>query len=128
MEDIENEPEYHQFKYKWREAIAFLQERECGIAVAALYHPKIGDIDLIWGKYRDGDRASSGYGLAKVAAKHPEVLENLQPILLAMDAKYINESTGYNLKGYGYKGNVRLIYNGKARRWLMTIFKKEKQK
>jgi hypothetical protein len=125
LEDLEDQIEYSQFKGKWKEAISFLQEVQNGIAVAALQHPKIGDIDLVWGNYKEDNRISSGFGLAKIAEKHPEVLENMQYILLQMQVKYINEVVGYNLKGYGYKGNVRITLNGRKRLWLMTLYEKE---
>jgi hypothetical protein len=96
LEDLEDQIEYSQFKGKWKEAISFLQEVQNGIAVAALQHPKIGDIDLVWGNYKEDNRISSGFGLAKIAEKHPEVLENMQYILLQMQVKYINEVVGYN--------------------------------
>ena len=69
-------------------------------------------------------RGSSGQGLAKIVAKHLEVLENMQPILLSMKAKYLNDVHGWQIKGYGYKGNIRLIHNNKNRRCLMTLFEK----
>jgi phage-Barnase-EndoU-ColicinE5/D-RelE like nuclease1 len=84
LEDFEDQKEYSQFKGKWKEAIAFLQEVEHGIAVAALYLPKIGEIDLVWGNYKENNRISSGHGLSKIIAKHPEVIENMQPIILNM--------------------------------------------
>ncbi len=125
LDDLEDQIEYTEFKGKWKEAIAFLQEVEHGIAVAALYHPKIGEIDLVWGNYKEENRVSSGHGLSKIIVKHPEVITNMQPIILNMKAEYINQKVGYKLVGYGFKGNVRLIYNGEARRWLMTLFEKE---
>ena len=124
-EDLEDQIEYSQFKGKWKEAIAFLQEVKHGIAVGALQHPKIGNIDLIWGHHQENKRVSSGFGLAKIAEKHPEVLENMQYILLQMQVKFINNIVGYNLKGYGYRGNVRTALNGKKRLWLMTLYEKE---
>ncbi len=124
-EDLEDQIELSQFKGKWKEAIAFLQEVKHGIAVGALYHPKIGEIDLIWGYYKEDNRISSGHGLSKIIAKHPEVVANMQPIILNMKATYINKKIGYKLVGYGFKGNVRLIYNDEERRWLMTLFEKE---
>ena len=73
---------YTQFKGKPQEAIAFLLEKKEGEAVGALHHKDIGDIDLVWGK--EGTAKSDGFGLAKLAKYHPEVLGNLQEILDAM--------------------------------------------
>lgn len=72
-------PIYTQFKGKSKEAIAFLLEKKDGEAIAALHHKDIGDIDLVWGN--EGTGKSDGYGLAKLAKFHPEVLDNLQEIL-----------------------------------------------
>lgn len=66
---------YTQFKGKPQEAIAFLLEKKEGEAVGALHHKDIGDIDLVWGK--EGTAKSDGFGLAKLAKYHPEVLGNL---------------------------------------------------
>ena len=125
QEGLGDQIEYTQFKGKWKEAVAFLQEVKHGIAAGSLYHPKIGEIDLVWGNFKEDNRVSSGYGLSKIIAKHPEVIANMQSIILNMKAEYINQKIGYKLVGYGFKGNVRLLYNGETRRWLMTLFEKE---
>lgn len=72
-------PIYTQFKGRAKEAIAFLLEKKDGEAIAALHHKDIGDIDLVWGK--EGTGKSDGYGFAKLAKYHPEVLDNLQELL-----------------------------------------------
>ena len=82
--------EYLQFRGKWREAIKYLIEQQKGIAVGALNQPMLGDIDLVWGEYKD-DRTNNGYGLAKIVAKHPEVLPNMQYILQKMIPTFINK-------------------------------------
>ena len=121
MEDEQlNEPEYLQFKGKWRQAIKFLIEQKKGIAVAALKHPALGDVDIVWGKA--GDSRQHGYGLAKIVEYHPEVLENIQPILSKMTNMRYKGAKGYDLKFQNYKATVREVYNGKERRWLMTMF------
>lgn len=124
MEDEEiTEPEYLQFKGKWRQAIKFLIAQQKGIAVAALQHPALGDIDIVWGKV--GDNRQHGYGLAKIVQYHPEVLEIMQPILLKMTSMRFKGNKGYDLKYQDYKATVRQIYNDKERRWLMTMFEKK---
>ena len=45
-DELIDKTEFFQFKGKWKEAIAYLTEQKKGIAVAALFHPQIGEIDL----------------------------------------------------------------------------------
>ena len=61
-------PIYRQFTGKANEAIAFLLRVETGEALDALYHNCIGYISLVYGNDR--------YGIMKIKAKHPEVLQN----------------------------------------------------
>jgi hypothetical protein len=76
---------YREFYHDAAGAIAKLTEEQDGEAVAALYHPKVGDIDLVWGKA--GDSRNTGYGLAKIVQYHPEILPTLQKTLLKMHIK-----------------------------------------
>ncbi|KAA5605419.1 PLxRFG domain-containing protein [Roseospira marina] len=104
-------------------AIKRLLEEKTGEAVAALYHPEIGDIDLVWGL--EGTGASNGYGLAKLARWHPEVLDDLQSILSDMRV----EQRGGNrvrLASERYRAVVRLQWDNQAKNWLLTAFEKRR--
>ncbi len=57
---------------KGKEAVDFLLAQGKGEIKDAFYHKDIGNIDLIWGK-----GGKDGYGLAKIAWKHPEALPSL---------------------------------------------------
>ena len=113
---------YEQFRGKPKEAIAFLMEKQSGEAVGALYHPEIGEIDLVWGEAGTGK--SDGYGLAKLVKFHPEVINNLQEILSEM--QIVKQSANrVNLESDKYQAAVRLTWNNKAKKWLLTAFEKK---
>lgn len=113
---------YIQFKGKPQEAIAFLLEKKEGEAVGALHHKDIGDIDLVWGK--EGTAKSDGFGLAKLAKYHPEVLGNLQEIL---DAMVVVERTDnrVQLESKTHQASVRLTWDSEKKNWLLTAFEKK---
>lgn len=113
---------YDQFKGKPQEAIEFLMEKKGGEAVGALRHKDIGDIDLVWGE--EGTGKSDGYGLAKLAKYHPEVLGNLQEILDDMEVVSCSENRA-NLESKTHKAAVRLTWNDAKKSWLLTAFEKK---
>ena len=115
-------PIYNQFEGKPQEAIAFLMERKDGECLGALSHPEIGPIDLVWGV--EGTGASDGYGLSKLVAFHPEVLDNLQGIL---DEMHVTQRTDnrVQLESEKYQAGVRLTWNNESKTWLLTAFEKQ---
>lgn len=120
MKTAEDEPEYFQFYHKSKEAIAFLMGEQKGIAVAALYHPELGDVDIVWGNA--GNKRQHGFGLAKIIEYHPEVLDKMQMILERMNKMRFKGDKGYDLRYKNFKATVRPMYNDKERPWLMTMF------
>ena len=105
-------------------AIKKLMALRTGDAEAALSHPDIGDIDLIWGKEGDAQYDyRDGFGLGKIAAKHPEVLGDLQNIIASMRITTRSENR-INLESDTHKGAVRLEWNGQRKTWLLTAFEK----
>ena len=113
---------YDQFKGKAKEAIAFLFKRKEGEAIGALYHPEIGEIDLVWGK--EGTGKSDGFGLAKLAKYHPEVLENLQEILNDMHVTQRSVNR-VQLESDTHQAAVRLTWDNESKNWLLTAFEKK---
>lgn len=113
---------YNHFKNKAKEAIDFLLKLKSGEATAALHHPDVGDIDLVWGK--EGTGKSNGYGLSKIAKYHPEVLNNLQELL--DDMSVISRTKNrINMESDSHKAAVRLEWDGERKNWLLTAFEKE---
>lgn len=117
-------PIFTQFKGKPNEAVKHLLKVKDGEAIGALFHPDIGDIDLVWGKEGSlEENYEDGFGLSKIARKHPEVIDNLQDIISQTSIK----SRGKNrirLESNEYKAVVRLNWNEKTKNWLLTAFKK----
>lgn len=113
---------YDQFKGKAKEAVAFLVKKKSGEALGALYHPEIGEIDLVWGK--EGTSKSDGFGLAKLVKFHPEVLNNLQDILNGMQ---VTTRTGnrIQLESSTHQAAVRLTWDNERKTWLLTAFEKK---
>ncbi len=113
---------YRQFKGMAKEAIQFLLGKKEGEAVGALSHPEIGDIDLVWGE--EGTSNSDGYGLAKLAKYHPEVLENLQEII--NDMRVTKRSANrVQLESDTHQAAVRLTWDNQSKNWLLTAFEKK---
>ena len=115
-------PMLTEFKGDAKGAIAKLMEMKGGEAIGALHHPDIGDIDLVWGE--EGTGASDGYGLAKLAKYHPEVLGDLQGVLSAMKVTTRNKNR-VNLESADHRAAVRLTWDNQAKHWLLTAFQKK---
>jgi hypothetical protein len=57
----------YDFYHDGKAAIKYLIEVQEGECVAALYHPQIGDIDIVWG---ENDANNKGFGLKHIIEKH----------------------------------------------------------
>ncbi len=113
---------YNQFKGNAQGAIEFLLENKNGEATEALYHKELGYIDLVWGE--EGAGKSDGYGLAKIAKYHPEVLNNLQEII--DDMEVVSRSNNrVQLESETHKASVRLTWDNEKKNWLLTAFEKK---
>lgn len=104
-------------------AIKALTELQDGEAVAALNHPDVGDIDLVWGEEGTGNK--DGFGLAKLQKFHPEVLDDLQGFLstLAKDPKRSGKNR-VRLVSEGGEAAVSLDWKGDRKVWLLTAYEK----
>jgi len=105
-------------------AVAKLMEMKTGEAVGALHHPEIGDIDLVWGQ--EGTGHHDGYGLSKIVAWHPEVVNNLQSIISGMRVTKRSANRA-QLESESHQGAVRLQWDGQSKHWLLTAFEKGKE-
>lgn len=109
------------FSGRWDEARAWLQRSE-GEAVAALDHPDVGTIDVPWGAY--DPKTGSGFGLAKIAAKHPDVVADLPAIIRTMPIESSSPNRAV-LASPDHRAVVRLDFDGEAKTWLLTAYAKE---
>lgn len=122
-------PVSHAFRHDWRGAVEFLKEHNSGRAVAALHHPEVGDIDLIWGK-TSYDERSKGFGLAKLIRWHPEVMQDLQKHISSLKVKQHHRDAIILANGNGGRASVRVTppeYAGlgldpETGHWLLTAY------
>ena len=115
---------YPEFKGKGQEAIKHLLQTKSGQVQGAFYRNDLGDITLAWGK--EGSAKSDGFGLAKIAKYHPEVLDNLTEIV---EKTPITKETPnrYALETEQHFLAIRKEYDGQKEKWLLTAFEKEKK-
>jgi ddrB-like ParB superfamily domain/phage-Barnase-EndoU-ColicinE5/D-RelE like nuclease1 len=119
-------PILRNFRHDAAGAIAELRRRKSGDAIAALHHPEIGDIDLIWG--RTGDPAKDfkgGYGLAHIDAKHPDIADRLADIIPGLQKGEIQGGNRQLLVGKDHRAVVGLDWNEQAKRWLLTAYEEK---
>lgn len=117
-------PVHENFRGDAQGAIERLKQDKTGEAIAALNHPEVGDIDLVWGQAPEGKK--QGFGLAKLIAKHPEVVDDLQGFLdrLHKDEARSGENRIRLVDDTGH-AVVRLDWEGKQKKWLLTAFDSE---
>lgn len=92
-----------------------------GEAVAALRHREVGDIDLVWGE--PGTGPADGFGLAKIARLHPEVLDDLQGILDGLPVISRSDNRVRFSDGEHFAA-VSLNFRGTEKVWLLTAFRR----
>lgn len=108
---------YDQFRGKAKEAVNFLMSRKEGEAIGALYHKDIGDIDLVWGNEKAG--------LMKIARKHPEMLEDLQSKLDAMDVVSSSDNRIILESPVDRAVVSKNVFDEKDKQWLLTAYEKK---
>lgn len=117
-------PIFTEYRHNAKGAIAKLQQLQDGEAVGALHHPDVGDIDLIWGEPGTAEKQfEDGYGLAHVAAKHEDLLPHIQETLEGLPVK-ARTPNRIQLWDEEHRAAVRLDWDGKEKRWLLTMYKK----
>lgn len=105
---------------RWEQESARLLAAKQGEIPNALYHREIGPIDVIWGE-NEPARANKAFGLAKIAVKHPEVLDYLPRIVESMDIVQRSPNR-IRLESQNHRAVVRLDLDGEKKTWLMTAF------
>ncbi|WP_374414292.1 transglycosylase SLT domain-containing protein [Novosphingobium colocasiae] len=101
----------------WIEARDRLTAAQGGEVPGALWHPAIGAIDVKWG--------DAEAGLAKIAQRHPEVLDDLPAIIADMDVVDRQRPGRVTLESGDHSAVVRLDWDGQAQSWLLTAFRRE---
>ena len=105
-----------------RDMIAFLESKNGGEIINALYHPSVGWISLVWGK--PGTAHSDGFGISKIVKFHPEIKGyDMQALLDDMTEKERTKNRVI-LENDKFLASVRLDWDGKKKTWLLTMFEK----
>lgn len=105
----------------WSAVRARLASAKTGEVRGALFHAELGAIDLPWGKAGTG--RNDGFGLAKLERFHPEVVDDLPRLIAEMTI--VERKDGYvQLESADHRGAVRLDWDGRAKTWLLTAFRK----
>lgn len=113
---------YPQFYHKAHEAIQHLLHTKSGQVQGAFYRDEIGDITLAWGE--KGTGKSDGWGLAKIAEYHPEVIDKLDE--LVQNLPIVKENANrYQLENDMYKLSIRKDFEGQKENWILTAFEKD---
>jgi DNA mismatch repair ATPase MutS len=115
-------PIFEQLRGQSKAAIALLLKLQTGEVPGALFHPEVGEIDLIWGSA--GPTPRRGYGLAKIVAVHPEVLSRLSDLIPTLTKADQNENS-VHLDSPTHHAILRTNWKGQAKRWLLTAFEKK---
>ncbi len=120
---FDDEPVFTQFKHNAKAAIKALSKEGRGVAIAALYHKDIGDIDLRWGETSDDFRAK-GHGLAKIIKWHPEVLQDLQGFISSLKVHQTHQKK-HEIDLTDEKDSragEKIGWNNKTNHWLITAY------
>ncbi|MCB1386978.1 MAG: hypothetical protein KDJ80_13675 [Nitratireductor sp.] len=113
------EPQH--FGGDWIAAVNYLTRTKTGELRGFLDHPATGPIDVVWGHY---DASSGkGAGLAKIVARHPEVVDDLPEIIGSLQVE-TKSGNRVRLSSDTHFAAVRLDYDGRAKTWLLTAFEK----
>lgn len=124
LDSVSGEPVFTQFRHNAKGAIKALMEAGGGVAVAALHHPEVGDIDLRWGGTTDNAN-NKGAGLAKLLKWHPEAIVDLQGFIEKMAVDKEGPGRVWLVKG----DDVAILakdWKGASGNWLLTAYTKKK--
>lgn len=102
-----------------KEAVDFLLKQGGGEVRAALFHPEIGYIDLVY-----GTTGESGYGLAHIQEKHPEIISRLHEFIIgAIVLQRLSDRTVL-LFAPNVRAIISLTWFDEQKNWLVTAYEK----
>lgn len=106
----------------WIEARQELRLAGEGEIPGGLFHSDVGPIDIKWGEAPS--KGKPGFGLAKMEAKHPEVLDDLPEIIDGLTVASRSENR-IVLESPDHKAIVRLEWDGKEQAWLLSAYERK---
>jgi hypothetical protein len=111
-------------KGNYKQAVEALKANQEGEMPEALWHEKIGYIDLVWGEYNQSV-PNKGWGFKKILEKHPEVAENLDEIIKNLPILIENERR-ITLDNGIYRALIMKNFKNEPKIWLLTAFEIKK--
>jgi len=124
VDDVPFGPFFSLERGNWRDAVKVLMERQTGEVPAALAHPAAPDIASVYGNPGTGLR--KGYGLSKIAFRHPEVPGDLQARLPAAFMIVSNSDNSIKVESDADIFVISLDCKGDPKTWLLTGDKKQR--
>ena len=113
---------YAEHYHSGESAIQKLLLEKQGQVAGAFYREGIGDITLAWGE--KGTGKSDGWGLAKIAEYHPEVLDKLDKLI--QDLPIVKETENrYKLDNGDFFISIRKDFNGEKQNWVLTALERD---
>ena len=113
-------PRYPQFSGQPEAAIDHLLSQKQGEVPAAINKEGLGPIDLVWGK-----AGENGYGLAHVVERHGEETARKIPQIIAEgQVRMESPQNAAVIETLLHKAVIRLDWDGKQKRWLVTAYEK----
>lgn len=110
-------------RQQWADTVERLSAQRAGEVREALSHPEVGAIDVKWGEAGTGP--NTGWGLAKILARHPEVIERLPDLIAEMQIAS-QTANRIRLESPDHLAVVRLDWEDAEQKWLLTAFEKER--
>lgn len=113
---------YAEHYHSGESAIQKLLLERNGQIAGAFYREGIGDITLAWGE--KGTGKSDGWGLAKIAEYHPEVLDKLDKLI--QDLTIVKETENrYKLDNGDFFISIRKDFEGQKQNWVLTALERD---
>ena len=111
---------YTSMSGKGLQAIEFLLKKQDGFVPAAFNRSDLGDIDIVYGRTGEGIDDDSGYGLAHIMKRHPDINWN----------KIVDVISNGSIRSGGKKkkiiisddGKIILRVKQKGRNWVISAF------
>lgn len=102
---------------RWGEAAAKLAKDETGEIPGAVRHPEVGNIDVIYG--------TDDVGLKHIAAKHPEVVDDLPATIERMPVVERPDEAGngrFVLDDGTHRAVIAPDFDGTTKRWVVASY------
>jgi hypothetical protein len=113
---------HKQYERKGQKAVNFLLRKKEGEVPNAIFHSKIGWIDLVW--RFEGTNKSDGYGLSKILKYHKSGIKYLAKTIKELEVTFESDNR-YKLESKRHFATVSKVWFENDKTWLLTFFEKK---